>query len=262
MKKPETPQNPNAQNNYIPNIHNYCDLWCLKCPFTNRCERHKIYKYISPGGHPDFLNQIRENVQKLQQEINDITGKLGTEAGNQPTDEVAERKDQEKEAYKKNHILIKTARKYNMMAMGWFANNHKLIMKSGSQLLQNIKLGIRKEETEKEATAVYDAFELIGWYCRHIRLRLDEAVSGEYELKELPKKMKNPTEADGQAKAALIEMDRSLAAWNSLQNYFPNAGDDILDVQIFLENLRKNTEKHFPRARDFVRPGFDEIRQQ
>ncbi|MFP4620917.1 MAG: hypothetical protein ACLFM7_06365 [Bacteroidales bacterium] len=261
MKNPETPQNSDAQNNYIPNIHKYCDLWCTKCPFSDRCGRHRIYKHISPGGTPDFLNQIRENVQKLQEEINDITSKQGMKPGNQPIDEIAERKEQEKKAYSKNHILTKTAKKYMVMAMGWFANNHKLIMKSGYQLLQNIKLGIRGEETEEEATAVYDAFELIGWYCNHIRVRLEEAISGEYEFKKLPEKMNKPTEADGQAKAALIEMDRSLAAWNKLQNYFPDAGDDILDVQIFLDNLKKDTEKHFPQARDFVRPGFDEIRQ-
>ena len=262
MKNPETPQNPDAQNNYIPNIHKYCDLWCLKCPFTDRCEWHKIYKYISPGGHPDFLNQIRENIQKLQEEINDITRKQGMEPVNQPIDEEAERKEQEKVEYIENHILTKTAKNYMVMAMGWFANNHKLIMESGYQLLQNIKLGIQGEETEEEATAVYDAFELIGWYCTHIRVRLKEAITGEYELNEKPEKMNNPKETNGQAKAALVEMDRSLAAWHKLRDYFPDAGDDILDVQIFLENLRKDTEKHFPRARDFVRPGFDELSQE
>ena len=164
MKNPETPQNLDAQNNYIPNIYNYCDLWCIKCPFTGQCERYKIYKYISPGGTPDFLNQIRENIHKLQEEINDIAWKQGMETGNQPIDEEAERKEQEKVEYIKNHILTKTAKKYMVMAMGWFANNHKLIMKSGYQLLQNIKLGIRGDETEEEATTVYDAFELIGWY--------------------------------------------------------------------------------------------------
>ena len=261
MKNPETPQNLDAQNNYIPNIYNYCDLWCLKCPFTDRCERYKIYKYISPNGNPGFLNQIRENIQKLREEINDMTLKKGIETGNNPIDEATEEKEREKEAYLDNHMLTKKGNEYNRRAMGWFAINHGLILKSGYQLLQNIKMGIRGEETEEEATAVFDAFELIGWYCTHLRIRLEEAISAEYELEDLPEKINKPTEADGKAKAALIEMDRSLSGWNKLHDYFPDAGDDILDVQIFLENLRKDTEKHFPRARDFVRPGFDEIRQ-
>jgi len=261
MKNPETPQSPDAQNNYITNIHKYCDLWCLKCSFTDRCERHKIFKYISPTGKPGFLNQIRENIQKLQEEINEMNRKQGMEEGNQPIDEEAEKKEQEKEAYIKNHILTKKGNEYHRMAMGWFAINHELILKSGYQLLQNIKMGIRGEETEEEATVVYDAFELIGWYSKHIRVRLEEAISDEYDRNEKPQKINKLTEADGKAKAALIEMDRSLSGWNKLHDYFPDARDDILDVQIFLENLRKDTERNFPRARDFVRPGFDEIRQ-
>lgn len=261
MKNPETPQNTDDPSNYIPDIHKYCDLWCKNCPFTGQCQMYKINKYLTPGDNPNFLKNIQANAQKMKEMIKDRAREQGIELDNIPTDEEAERKEQERDEYYKNHPLAKTAKKYMIMAMGWFGNNRELIMKSSHQLLQNIKLGILTEETEEEASEVYDAFELIGWYCTHIRLKLYEAVSGEYDGKADTDKNDMPAEADGQAKVALIEMDRSLAAWNKLQNYFPDAADDILDILVFLEKLRGNIENHFPNARDFIRPGFDEIRQ-
>ena len=62
----------------------------------------------------------------------------------------------------------------------------------------------------------------------------------------------------GSVKVALIGMDRSIAAWGILLKYFTSLEDEILSILVHLEQLCKNTEKAFPDARAFVRPGFDE----
>jgi hypothetical protein len=53
-------------------------------------------------------------------------------------------------------------------------------------------------------------------------------------------------------------LDRSLAAWAALRSRFPEQGDAILEFQLWLVRIRQATEKLFPNARAFVRPGFDE----
>ena len=64
---------------------------------------------------------------------------------------------------------------------------------------------------------------------------------------------------DGSAKVALIGIDRSISAWNILLPCFSDQERQILDLIALLENIRKRVEIQFPGARDFIRPGFDEI---
>ena len=66
-----------------------------------------------------------------------------------------------------------------------------------------------------------------------------------------------PSDADGSAKVALIALDRSIAAWARLRGHLAAEGDAILDLLVQLERLRRATERVFPQARAFQRPGFD-----
>lgn len=63
---------------------------------------------------------------------------------------------------------------------------------------------------------------------------------------------------DGSVKVALISIDRSIAAWMRMREYLPEKQDEILDILIHLDRLRKSLENAFPKARTFKRPGFDD----
>ena len=67
-----------------------------------------------------------------------------------------------------------------------------------------------------------------------------------------------PKDSDGSAKVALIGLDRSIGAWAALHSQFPDRTDDILDILLHLDRLRKRVDQVFAEARAFVRPGFDE----
>ncbi|HEY0726430.1 MAG TPA: hypothetical protein VGD38_00065, partial [Pyrinomonadaceae bacterium] len=58
----------------------------------------------------------------------------------------------------------------------------------------------------------------------------------------------------------LIGIDRSIAAWRWMQLAKPDRMESIVPLILQLERLRQRVEKAFPEARDFVRPGFDELR--
>ena len=66
-------------------------------------------------------------------------------------------------------------------------------------------------------------------------------------------------DADGSAKIALIAIDRSSSAWRILQSSLPEKAESIVQMLLELECLRRTTEQTFPNARDFIRPGFDEV---
>jgi hypothetical protein len=68
-----------------------------------------------------------------------------------------------------------------------------------------------------------------------------------------------PKDSDGSAKVALIGIDRSIAAWRLLQLSTPDRAETIVPLILQLERLGRRVEKSFPEARDFIRPGFDEV---
>ena len=68
-----------------------------------------------------------------------------------------------------------------------------------------------------------------------------------------------PRDSDGSAKVALIGIDRSISAWGEMIKHFQDQDDKIVDIIAHLNGLRERTEIEFPKARAFVRPGFDEI---
>jgi hypothetical protein len=103
-----------------------------------------------------------------------------------------------------------------------------------------------------------EAVEVVRWYQHLIYVKLMRAIRGELDerleiLDEFPK------DSDGSAKVALIGLDRSIAGWGEIRNLFPHRDNDILDILVHLEQLRRKAEKAFPEARAFIRPGFDKI---
>ena len=104
--------------------------------------------------------------------------------------------------------------------------------------------------------------EVIRWYqhfiyvklCRTIESRAGEELEIDREIKHFPE------DSDGSAKIALIALDRSIGAWAGLRENLEDDADSILDLLAQLAAIRRGTEKLFPEARAFVRPGFDETR--
>jgi hypothetical protein len=68
-----------------------------------------------------------------------------------------------------------------------------------------------------------------------------------------------PKDSDGSAKVALIAIDRSMVAWAHMHNYFPSHQAQILSILAHLDRLNNRVETIYPEARNFIRPGFDEI---
>jgi hypothetical protein len=66
-------------------------------------------------------------------------------------------------------------------------------------------------------------------------------------------------DSDGSAKVALIGVDRSIAAWRFMQLSLPERSESIVPLILQLACLRNSLLKTFPKASEFIRPGFDEL---
>ncbi len=103
---------------------------------------------------------------------------------------------------------------------------------------------------------------MIHWYQYQIAVKTMRSLwsrSSEEDPTEWGPDEKYPKDSDGSAKVALVGIDRSINAWRSIQLCLPEKAGCIIPLILRLERLRQSTEREFPGARDFIRPGFDEV---
>jgi hypothetical protein len=101
---------------------------------------------------------------------------------------------------------------------------------------------------------------VIQWYQYQIAVKIIRALSCRTDgWEDSPDLAEFPKDSDGSAKVALIGIDRSIAAWRLVQLSTPDRAETIVPLILQLERLGRRVEKSFPEARDFIRPGFDEV---
>jgi hypothetical protein len=147
-----------------------------------------------------------------------------------------------------NHPLAQAGKKYANAASDWFRDL--------DQTIEVSDLGASQNDVA-HAEQFEDAREVIQWYQYQIAVKTMRALSARIdETTDLTDCLKD---SDGSAKVALIGIDRSIAAWRLAQLSLPERAASIVPLILQLERLRHRIENVFTEARDFVRPGFDEI---
>jgi hypothetical protein len=102
--------------------------------------------------------------------------------------------------------------------------------------------------------------EIVRWYQLFIAVKIyrgSDACADEDENEDDDLRETMTSEKDGSIKIALIAIDRSIAAWGGLLT--SENSSEVHPLIALLETIREKAEKKFPNARNFIRPGFDEI---
>ncbi|NCC53081.1 MAG: hypothetical protein EOM20_17970 [Spartobacteria bacterium] len=247
----------------IPGIHNYCDKWCERCPFTARCavfemgQTEEVESLVRGDDENDaFWAALQKNLVASMQLIEDMA-----RAHNIDLDELMTLTESEEEIQKREaadaHPLMVAAQTYTSAVYEWFENNNPLFQDKMQELQRIHELELPGANVLDNVMELNDLFDVIQWYHTIVSSKIHRAVQG--LVNGIPKAIEEfPRDSDGSAKVALIAMDRSISAWTKMRDHFPERDDDIIDFLVQLERLRRATEKYFPEAWAFVRPGFDE----
>lgn len=116
------------------------------------------------------------------------------------------------------------------------------------------------EADSEQDLQLQDARDVIYWYQYQIAVKTMRALSSrDDELADRYGFEPEQRDSDGSAKVALIGIDRSISAWRIMQLCVPERAELVVPLILQLEKLRARTEKKFPNARNFIRPGFDEV---
>jgi hypothetical protein len=241
----------------ISGIYNYCDRWCERCPLSSRCLLYATEQEDeddSPESrdiqNEAFWRKLSSIFQETREMVMEWAKENDVDLTQIKDDDLEQRKHRRRQA--DNHPLAKAGKEYANAASDWFREFDQVVEVSD----------LPSTETDVEAAErLVDAREIIHWYQYQIAVKTIRALSSKMQEQEFedPEMDEFPCDSDGSAKVALLGIDRSIAAWRLMQLSVPERADSIVPLILQLERLRRRTEKQFPDARDFVRPGFDEI---
>ena len=239
----------------ISGIYNYCDRWCERCPMTSRClvyATEQVDHIGSNNGSQNvstesndvrneaFWHKLSSILHETQAMISEWAREAGVDLDHIPEEEPKKTRKHRRQLVD-NHPLARAGKKYANNASDWF---------------RGLDLAGQNEQSEQ----LEDAREVIQWYQYQIAVKIMRALSCRSDgWEDEPDMADFPKDSDGSAKVALIGIDRSIAAWRWMQLSLPDRMESIVPLILQLERLRQRVEKGFPEARDFVRPGFDEV---
>ncbi len=262
--KPKDPFELAQDPRFISGIYNYCDRWCERCPFTARCMVYAMEEEDRNDPAARDLNNeaFWKKLAAIFARTNEMLEKMAKEKGIDLSDAEsagAERQARQRQKREElaNHELAKASEEYADMVDAWFKSEQKLFEQKREELVTMLELEIGEDEPQAVAARLTDAVEIIRWYQHQIHVKLMRGLM-KFDPEEEPEDEAFPKDSDGSAKVALLGMDRSIAAWGALREHFPEKTDDILTLLLQLDRLRRKTEQHFPAARSFKRPGFDD----
>jgi hypothetical protein len=247
---------------FIPGIYNYCDQWCERCAFTSRCTNYALDEdeFDSPESkditNKAFWEKLHEVFKVTLEMVKEDAEEMGVDL-NAIDDEQFAKQEEQVHQFVENQPYTKAAFAYTEMVNKWFDSNKALLENKAEELLTLTQAQIPGVCPDRDALKIGDCLEVVRWYQHQIYVKLCRAASGMIRG-ELEDNEYAPEDANGSAKVALIGIDHSISAWGGMLKHFSQCEDDILDILVHLERLRRGVEISFPDSRAFVRPGFDE----
>lgn len=247
----------------IAGVHNYCDGWCERCGFANRC-----VIYASLAGEPvlkaddpllehlkDRFDQVRTrvarrstfNIEEALKNIGEINAADAADYDREQTSDERRRHDP----------ILREARAYSDLVAAWFEVESDGLRAHADALVRRAEVERVDEISLIELARILDSVEIVRHDCLLIFVKLRRAIdsledSGREAWDEDPVQ----NDQNGSVKLALTCIDRSEGGWRAIDHWYPSSGGARALAEQLVE-LRTAVEGRFPRARAFLRPGFD-----
>ena len=233
---------------FIPGIHNYCDRWCERCEYTTRCSSFAMEAELTldldasadPVGDAvrSVAIALAEAKRMLLEKAEEMGIDLETEASRPEITQAIERS----RAVTNSAAAVSLAKSYAL-------ETRSVVDASGDWA------------GDAEADPMIgEMLAIVQWYLFLIPAKVHRGYHGALDLDGLEdhEQIEDPqSDANGSIKIAIIAIERSVLAWTYLMN--PSNAAVIRPVVERLGEIKALIETKFPNARDFIRPGFDEI---
>jgi hypothetical protein len=231
-----------ADPRLIPGIYNYCSGRCPRCAFTERCLTFLDNRELESAAEPSTIAEmVTTSLRRTLEILTEVARREGIDLEDITTAEDANAIEDDGERHRLDSLAA-CARQYGELA--W-----------------RIAQALGPVVAQRGDAAVIEAVDTIEWFSTLISAKIRRAISGQSE--ESNERDDVQTDHNGSAKVALLGIAESRAAWGVLMEVGRATADGVPAQAVkMLDALERDLRARFPRATEFVRPGFDETESQ
>ncbi|MDR1274160.1 MAG: hypothetical protein LBK12_06380 [Odoribacteraceae bacterium] len=261
---------------FVPGIHDYCDQWCERCALAARCLHFAIERKAQEmTGGLDLLSEEEEEeeigedfappaIGSLDEEILDeeILNELARDLGVPVEalsweDELSDFREDLEDAENEDENGEASLVLYEEDVYTCFCLYERLIDEYQETLYSLIDTIEEVDKDIARVDRVEDLLAGINWHLDLLFAKLKRAYYAS-SLHALHGFQSCRTDADGSAKLVLLLLDASCEAWGKLCEELSTSPREISWLRAVLDQMRVEVQAHFPSARLFKRPGFDD----
>ena len=238
---------------YISGIYNFCDRWCEKCVFTDKCLSYEMSKesYADKPEISDkkFWSDLENSFKMVKEMLSDYMKEHNI---SMPTDEETEQIEIEMKRIDdtiKANPLVLESRGYNKTTTNFLRENDYFVPEPTDEI---------EDETEIEKfKRLQDAIEIILYYKNMIYVKLSRALHSYYSDDDEEEYEGYEEDKLVYARITIVIIERSMAAWHHILENNNNQSDSIIDLLLQLNKIKLGIERLIPKVVDYKRPYFD-----
>ena len=196
----------NREDDFIPSIYSYCDRWCERCEFTDRC---RVYAMESERGLEDSDDPMGDAIRTVAQSLAEAKQMLMGHADEMGIDIESAKDDPEiAESIKRQRVAVENFEAVELAKQYALEGRH--VLDASSDWLSNTDDPMADE-----------MLEILQWYLFFVAAKVHRGFHGIVDLdgdEDWEALQDIQSDANGTIKIALIAIERSILAWTYLMN--------------------------------------------
>jgi len=261
----------------ISGIYNYCDRWCEKCNFTNRClqfkrEAERNIKHILKDEDPNNPEVIKNDIKESFNEV--FTFLANKETENLFDDETDEDindlfdADEDNEDFENFFDEINQEVSEQQHHLNKSTNSDNQIIQLTDKLFKDFYSYYdqlkQKHPDDLESNSIYKplntVLDILGWYTPQIYVKTRMCVSSKKKLERSLSNLIREVEEEifnVNCRIAFTGIEKCIVSINDLSNLDSDNHPQILNLIVLLDSIKKIFIQEFPAALTYKRPYFD-----
>jgi hypothetical protein len=264
-----------SDERFIAGIYNYCDRWCERCRFTDRCqvferEQKQWERHLLRGEDPDdpkvFMQEMADSLGEAMAMLEEMAEEAGVDLEAEMAEDAVEDSGDEMPPWSRRigaHPLNARMERWSQRVGPLLERMRTEMPAIGQDLARAVG---EYSEPEQDATlgaltAVRDAYELLGRYQFLVVVKTVRATGAlaEAEAETNPELAGYQwEEIRGTAKLIHECLEKAGAALWQIAEFHREWQAEALPLAADTEALRQEIDATFPGHAEFRRPGLDD----
>ncbi|HSL89478.1 MAG TPA: hypothetical protein VK870_09260 [Ignavibacteriaceae bacterium] len=256
-------------NKLIPGIFNYCDRWCERCNYTDRCrlyqsEAERNIQHILNDEDPNdpeiVARDIKESLEdamamlEAQMEIEGISKVDLEDVEDEDSKYFIDDIGDEQGGVTESGKTIRAPHPVSLLADDFFKNVMAYFDKKKPAFYQNA------EDDEPVNNPIYEELKILMWYSPQIAVKTRMCAGSKAKIEDVNDEDEIEFETEMMnvnSRIAYTGIERCLTSLQKIYDVEINFQDDVLSMLSLIKKIKVDIAAGFPAVHTFKRPYFD-----